>query len=85
MSWIKSGHNAQKTYSHEEKPFEYPYHYKEKQMDLFNNQVGLNIGSQSSFMLMMKVKFAADRGDLRYLSNTTPLATSSSQLIPTNQ
>lgn len=54
-------------------------------MDLFNNQIGRNIGIQSSFMLMMKVKFALNNGDLRYLSNTTPQATANSQLIPTNQ
>ncbi|WP_019039695.1 DUF6973 domain-containing protein [Psychroflexus tropicus] len=70
--------------AHEEKPFEYPYHYKEKEMDLFNNQVGRNIGNQSIFMLMMKIKFASDRGELRYLSHTNPEATSNSQLIPTN-
>lgn len=42
-------------------------------------------GEESNFMLMMKVKFALERGELRYLSNTTPHATSTSQLIPTNQ
>jgi len=54
-------------------------------MDLFNNQIGRNIGSESFFMLMMKVKFALDKGELRYLSNTNPRATSTSQLIPTDQ
>lgn len=47
-------------------------------------KIGRNIGSLSNFMLMMKVKFAADKGELRYLSNTTPQATVNSQLIPTN-
>lgn len=75
---------AQLTNAHEDKPFEYHFHYKEKQMDLYNNQIGRNIGSLSNFMLMMKVKFAADKGELRYLSNTTPQATVNSQLIPTN-
>jgi hypothetical protein len=42
----------------------------EKAMDLHNNQIGRNIGSQSSFMLMMKVKFAVDRGETKYLSPT---------------
>jgi hypothetical protein len=75
----------QLTDAHEDKPFEYPQQYKEKNMDLFNNQVGRNIGSESSFMLMMKIKFSLQRGELRYLSNTNPRATTNSQLIPTNQ
>lgn len=50
----------------------------EKSMDLHNNQVGRNIGSQSVFMLMMKVKFAVDRGGTKYLSPTNPDGT----LIP---
>ncbi|EMY82004.1 hypothetical protein pgond44_05680 [Psychroflexus gondwanensis ACAM 44] len=60
----KLGENLMEQLSsaHEEIPFEYPHHYKEKEMDLFNNQIGRNIGSESFFMLMMKVKFALDKG-----------------------
>lgn len=39
-------------------------------MDLHNNSVGRNIGNQSSFMLMMKVKFAVDKGETKYLKPT---------------
>lgn len=42
----------------------------EKSMDLHNNSIGGNIGSQSSFMLMMKVKFAVDNGQTKYLKPT---------------
>jgi len=42
----------------------------EKSMDLHNNSVGRNIGNQSSFMLMMKVKFAVDKGETKYLNPT---------------
>lgn len=44
----------------------------EKGMDLHNNNIGRNIGSQSSFMLMMKVKFAVDNGEMKYLKPTNP-------------
>lgn len=36
-------------------------------------------------MVDQKLKFASDKGELRYLSNTNPRATSLSQLIPTDQ
>jgi hypothetical protein len=42
----------------------------EKSMDLHNNSVGRNLGSQTSFMLMMKVKFAIDNGETKYLDPT---------------
>lgn len=58
--------------AHENKPFDYTLQYKESNMDLLNNQVGRHIGSKSNSMLMMKVKFALERGELRYLSNTIP-------------
>jgi len=57
-------------------------------MDLHNNQVGRDIGSQSSFMLMMKVKFAVDDGETNYISPRAPsgaVIQGVSQIIPTNQ
>lgn len=42
----------------------------EKATDLHNNQIGRIIGSQSNFMLMMKVKFSVDKGETKYLTPT---------------
>lgn len=75
----------QLTSAHEEKPFTYPYHYMEKDMDLYNNNIGINLGNQSNFLLMIKVKTKLENGELVYLSDTNPQATQNSQLIPTNQ
>jgi len=60
----------------------------EEAMDLHNNQVGRDIGSQSIFMLMMKVKFAVDRGDTNYIFPTASngsVILGMSQIIPTSQ
>ena len=60
----------------------------EEEMDLYNNNVGRNIGSHSSIMLMMKVKFAVDKGDTKYISPTYGngnIIPGFSQIIPTNQ
>ncbi|WP_051947474.1 DUF6973 domain-containing protein [Muricauda sp. MAR_2010_75] len=78
--------------AHEDKPFDYSNHYKEKQMDLFNNQVGrtkkdwLADGYQS---LPASILDAMAKGELRYLSNlqgggASGPATNQSKLIPTN-
>lgn len=78
----------QLTSAHEDRSPEYSYEYKEVEMDLFNNNIGREIGNQSTIILMMKVKFALENGDLRYLNNLNPInneATSNSQLIPTAQ
>lgn len=60
----------------------------EKAMDLHNNQIGRDIGSQSIFMLMLKVKLAVDRGETKYISPTASngsVIPGVSQIIPTNQ
>ena len=52
------------------------------------NQFGRNISSQSIFMLMMKVKFAVDRGDTNYIFPTAAngsVILGMSQIIPTSQ
>ena len=77
------------TTKHEEKPSEYPYNYKENEMDLFNNQIGRDIFKQGSSNLKQDVLNALNNGSLRYLSNQTTdgkcRASFSSQLTPTNQ
>jgi hypothetical protein len=78
------------TTAHEDKPPEYPYSYKEKQMDLFNNEVGrnrYNFLSDGFSSLEQSILDALNTGQLRYLNNLDfyNQATSSSQLIPTNQ
>jgi hypothetical protein len=67
----------------------YPNHYKETQMDLYNNAQGRQI-AYGSGKLYQLVQNALDNGNLRYLNNLEFTgvfwrATSSSQLIPTNQ
>lgn len=87
LATVKLGEilTEQLTSAHENRAPDYPFEYKEVEMDLFNNQIGSEIGSESSFMLIGKVKFAIENGDLRYLSNTNPRATENSILTPTNQ
>ncbi len=61
---------------------------KEKEMDLFNNSVGINIGKNNSNKndneIALLVMSELVGGKLRVLSNLTPLndPTSSTQLIP---
>ena len=67
----------------------YPNHFKETQMDLFNNSKGRQI-AYGSGRLYQLVQNALENGELRYLSNlefTSGFwrATDNSQLIPTNQ
>ncbi len=75
------------TTKHEEMPSFYPFNYKEKEMDLFNNQIGRNIASQGSSNLIQDILSALNSGSLRYINNQASncLATFSSQVIPTNQ
>lgn len=79
----------QLTTAHEEKPFEYQYHYKEKDMDLYNNQRGRNIATFSNLSTVFEnVQTALNVGSLMYLNNleiNTRKATQNSNLIPTNQ
>lgn len=67
----------------------YPNHYKETQMDLYNNAQGRQI-AYGSGKLYQLVQNALDNGNLRYLNNLEFTgvfwrATNSSQLIPSNQ
>ena len=79
----------QLTTAHEEKPFEYQYHYKEKDMDLYNNQKGRNIATFSNLSTVFEnVQTALNVGSLMYLNNleiNTRKATQNSNLTPTNQ
>lgn len=66
-----------------------PNHFKETQMDLFNNQVGRNIGAGQSTGIVILVEGAKSAGNLRYLNNLEYngefwKATNSSTLTPTN-
>ncbi len=71
--------------------YDYDLHYKETEMDLFNNQKGREIANGAG-LLWQLVKTSLENGELRYLSNLDPNstipgtcnATSSSVLIPTN-
>ena len=76
------------TDAHETKPFEYKYHYKEKEMDLFNNAVGRELANKSGKLYKL-IEQALANGDLRYLSNLlgggqSGMATDKSKLTPTN-
>ncbi len=79
----------QLTTAHEDKPAPtgYSNYYKEKQMDLYNNARGREIGSSVGFPWQL-VKTALENGELRYLTPlNTPTncrAASSSLLTPTN-
>lgn len=82
---------AQLTTAHENINYDpnYPNHFKETQMDLFNNSKGRQI-AYGSGRLYQLVQNALDNGELRYLSNLEFVsgfwrATNNSQLIPTNQ
>lgn len=78
--------------AHEDKPSSYTNDFKEKQMDLFNNQVGRtknNWLSDGYSSLAESILDAIANGELRFLSNllgggSSGRATNSSSLIPTN-
>ena len=80
--------------AHENKPIDpnYRNHYKENQMDLFNNQIGRdrrNWLTDGYWSLEESILNALTNGKLRYLSNlvgglSSGRATDQSQLIPTN-
>jgi hypothetical protein len=84
----------QLTTAHENKPSQYTYDYKEKEMDLYNNQKGRQIALISNLRnLTDNVLQDLNNGYLRYLNNLTQsvdpqlnnLVTFNSILIPTNQ
>lgn len=83
------------TTAHEKKPKEYAMQHLEMQMDLFNNEVGRNIGRYnfSTASFQERIMNALNTGKLRYLTNLDPnpdpsqrnRATNDSKLTPTNQ
>jgi uncharacterized membrane protein YgcG len=79
----------QLTTAHEDKPFTYPYEQKEKDMDLYNNNIGQNIANYVSILdnIEQEVLTQLNYGFLRYLSNlnSNSLPTYQSFLTPTNQ
>ncbi len=78
--------------AHEDRPASYPNSFKEVEMDLFNNKIGLsrkNFFSDGFLGLSESIIDALESGDLRYLSNLqngmlSGRATNQSLLIPTN-
>ncbi|PIB27657.1 hypothetical protein BFP77_00400 [Maribacter sp. 4U21] len=90
LSSLKIGDYLTKrlTDAHENKPYNYAYSSKERQMDLFNNNKGREIAKQNHTDLASGILGALNRGELRYLSNQASSncrATYSSSLIKTNQ
>ncbi|SHG75157.1 hypothetical protein SAMN05444483_12710 [Salegentibacter echinorum] len=90
-NYIGASLTKQLTDAHEEIPYDYPNHYKETNMDLFNNSKGRELATQYGNFIFQLIEEALENGDLRYLSNlewsqTTNswLATNSSQLISTD-
>ncbi len=84
------------TTAHKDTPSNYPYNYKEDEMDLFNNDKGRQIAFNYSenlpifsppFAIFDLIEQAVSFGYLRYLNNldSNNLATENSELIPTNQ
>lgn len=78
------------TTAHEDQPPSYNYSYKEKQMDLFNNEVGRDRNRwfwDGYGSLEESILDALNSGQLKYLNNLAlnGRATANSQLIPTNQ
>jgi hypothetical protein len=81
----------QLTTAHENRPYDYPNHYKEKYMDLYNNQQGRAIASYSNLNnAVNNVLISFNNGNLVYLTNLDPAsippgrATNNSQEIPTH-
>jgi len=77
----------QLTTAHENRPISYLYHQKEKLMDLYNNEIGRNLGQLDASVIEQAVLDALNNGDLVYLNNlySNCFATFTSELIPTNQ
>ena len=77
----------QLTTAHENRPIIYIYSEKEKQMDLYNNNIGINLGQLDASLIEQALVDALNNGNLLYLNNLTSncSATFTSQLIPTNQ
>lgn len=91
LSTVRIGDTLTKslTDAHEDKPASYNYSYKENQMDLYNNSIGINLAKLSGRLYKL-VDNAILNGELRYLSHllgggNSGRATDLSMLIPTNQ
>jgi hypothetical protein len=91
LSTVRLGETLTKqlTDAHEEIIFQYSNHFKEKQMDLFNNAIGRQIALGQGKLYQL-IEQALANGDLRYLSHLlgggqSGRATNQSQLTPTNQ
>lgn len=94
LSTVRLGETLTKqlTDAHETDPHPdptYTNHYKEVQMDLFNNAVGRQIANGSGKLYEL-IEQAIANGDLRYLSRLlgggqSGRATNQSELTPTNQ
>lgn len=80
----------QLTTAHENKPSQYPFNYKETEMDLYNNEKGRQIAITSNLTnIVDKILNDLNSGYLRYLNNLDPInnnnATYYSLLIPTDR
>lgn len=80
----------QLTTAHEDKPLAYLYQNKEKEMDLFNNSIGMNLLYNqwaTIYTIQEDINTKLNAGNLRYISNldVNCQATNNSALIPTNQ
>ncbi|WP_373060255.1 hypothetical protein [Zunongwangia sp. H14] len=91
-NYIGASLTKQLTDAHEEITYDsnYPNHYKETDMDLFNNAQGRELATHYGNFIFKLVENALANGELRYLNNLEFngifwKATNSSQLTPTNQ
>jgi hypothetical protein len=91
-NYIGTSLTKQLTDAHEDIVYDsnYPNHFKETDMDLFNNAKGRELANEYGSFIFQLVEDALDDGELRYLNNLefTGIfwkATNSSQLTPSNQ
>lgn len=80
----------QLTTAHEYRPSQYPFNYKETEMDLYNNQKGRQVAITSNLTnIVDNILSYLNSGYLRYLNNLDLInnnnATYYSILIPTDQ
>lgn len=91
-NYIGATLTKQLTDAHEEIAYDPDYlnHFKETNMDLFNNAKGRSLATQYGSLIFKLVEDALYNGELKYLNNLILMdgfynATNDSQLIPTNQ
>jgi hypothetical protein len=90
LSSLLIGHDLTQslTTAHESKPSQYTFNFKEKEMDLFNNEKGLIVAGFSNLSnILTNINQYCILGYLRYLNelDSENKATYNSQLIPTDQ